>query len=252
MLVIWSLGPPFKGFTVPIEVSAAAMARKALAALALLSLSMFATAFIPTAVISAASLHGRLQTSALRAGSRRAGVPTLQAASTFGLTAKAGEQDEVVRGRVPDDPKSKCACASNLSYEKCCAPFHQTGAAPEDPVDLIRARYSAYAYRLPGYIMRSTSRKSPDWTVNQAAWIEDIVTFCDSYRFKRPGGQVLGMELEECTYSSPEVCYVQFKAKMLGPGYRPVELVERSRVLRESGRWFYEKGTLLEYQGELV
>eukprot|EP00286_Rhodomonas_abbreviata_P015456 CAMPEP_0181331402 /NCGR_PEP_ID=MMETSP1101-20121128/24476_1 /TAXON_ID=46948 /ORGANISM="Rhodomonas abbreviata, Strain Caron Lab Isolate" /LENGTH=228 /DNA_ID=CAMNT_0023440847 /DNA_START=37 /DNA_END=723 /DNA_ORIENTATION=- len=182
----------------------------------------------------------------------RFGTLSLSSSDGILLKSKNSDKNDLVTSRVPEDPNSKCSCGSNLGYDKCCARFHQTGAAPEDPVDLIRARYSAYAYRLPGYIMRSTSRKSPDWTVNQAAWIEDIVDFCDSYRFKRPGGQVLGLELEECTYSSPEVCYVQFKAKMLGPGYRPVELVERSRVLRENGRWFYEKGTLLEYQGDLV
>jgi len=223
-----------------------------LAALTLLSLPLLASAYLPVGSVPALALKWKLQPSTHRAGPRFAGVTGLKSASTFGLSAKAGDKDQVVRGRVPEDPTTKCACASNLSYEKCCSPFHSSGTAPEDPVDLIRARYSAYAYRLPGYVMRSTSRKSPDWTVNQAAWIEDIVDFCDSYRFKRPGGQVLGMELEECTYSSPEVCYVQFKAKMLGPGYRPVELVERSRVLRENGRWFYEKGTLLEYQGDLV
>ncbi len=39
------------------------------------------------------------------------------------------------------------------------------GVAPVDPVDLIRARYSAYAYRLPGYIIRTTMPDSPEGTV---------------------------------------------------------------------------------------
>mmetsp|Transcript_47624 Transcript_47624/g.95323 ORF Transcript_47624/g.95323 Transcript_47624/m.95323 type:complete len:229 (-) Transcript_47624:153-839(-) len=228
------------------------MARRDLVAAALLSLPLLASAFNAGGILPTLSPKQKLQACNLRAQIHRGGVSSLQAASTSSLKAKAGDKDDFVQSKVPEDATSKCACGSNLSYEKCCGSFHQNGMAPEDPVDLIRARYSAYAYRLPGYIMRTTSRKSPDWTVNQAAWIEDIVDFCDSYRFKRPGGVVLGMELEECTYSSPDVCYVQFKAKLLGPGYRPVELVERSRVLRENGRWFYEKGTLLEYQGDLV
>eukprot|EP00960_Hanusia_phi_P005424 157928-Hanusia_phi.AAC.1 len=75
---------------------------------------------------------------------------------------------------------------SGRTYYRCCRDHHNCAGAPEDPVmlgfvvDLIRARYSAFAYRLPSFIIRTTSRKSKEWTVNQKKWMKELLDFMDS------------------------------------------------------------------------
>jgi hypothetical protein len=81
--------------------------------------------------------------------------------------------------RTPKDPEVSCACGSKRTYGNCCKKFHDSGEAPDDPVNLIRARYSAFAYRLPGYIMRTTAQGSADWKINQNQWEKEILGFCD-------------------------------------------------------------------------
>jgi hypothetical protein len=81
--------------------------------------------------------------------------------------------------RTPKDAEVSCACGSKRTYANCCKKFHDSGEAPDDPVNLIRARYSAFAYRLPGYIMRTTAQGSADWKINQNQWEKEILGFCD-------------------------------------------------------------------------
>ena len=82
--------------------------------------------------------------------------------------------------RVPKETEEvSCACGSKRTYSNCCKKFHDSGEAPDDPVNLIRARYSAFAYRLPGYIMRTTAQGSSEWKINQNQWEKEILGFCD-------------------------------------------------------------------------
>ena len=81
--------------------------------------------------------------------------------------------------RIPRISDVSCACGSKRTYANCCKKFHDSGEAPDDPVNLIRARYSAFAYRLPGYIMRTTAQGSADWKINQNQWEKEILGFCD-------------------------------------------------------------------------
>jgi hypothetical protein len=84
--------------------------------------------------------------------------------------------------RVPKETEEvSCACGSKRTYSNCCKKFHDSGDAPDDPVNLIRARYSAFAYRLPGYIMRTTAQGSSEWKINQNQWEKEILGFCDGY-----------------------------------------------------------------------
>ena len=108
--------------------------------------------------------------------------------------------------RVPKDPSEvSCACGSKRTYANCCQKFHESGEAPDDPVNLIRARYSAFAYRLPGYIMRTTAQGSSEWKINQNQWEREILGFCD------------GWGLESCTmilYTRYYVCQPRVGSKI--------------------------------------
>jgi len=165
---------------------------------------------------------------------------------------REGYDRKKVRNRVPQDPqRTDCPCGSGKSYAGCCNRFHDTGDNPNDPVELIRARYSAYAFRLPGYIIRTTQRDSPEWVKDQVKWEKEILLFCDGYKFKRLSGEILGLDFQECTFSGPDVAYVQFRAFMLGPGQKSVEILERSKLTRTGAKWYYFKGNLLEWDGPL-
>ena len=50
--------------------------------------------------------------------------------------------------------KNACPCYSGKAYADCCEPLHH-GADAADAERLMRARYSAYALRLPDYIVRT-------------------------------------------------------------------------------------------------
>lgn len=100
-----------------------------LAALTLLSLPLLASAYLPVGSVPALALKWKLQPSTHRAGPRFAGVTGLKSASTFGLSAKAGDKDQVVRGRVPEDPTTKCACGKRSFLSlllECCE--HQSAS----------------------------------------------------------------------------------------------------------------------------
>lgn len=139
--------------------------------------------------------------------------------------------------RVPP-PDTPCACGTGRAYARCCMPAH-TGVRPAlDAASLLRSRYSAFAYRLPGYIMKSTHVSNPDYTDNRRVWAADILEFCDAYRFA-------GMEIIDERCAGADVVFIQFRADLLQRN-APAYFVERSRFVRERGKWYYASGKLVE------
>ena len=49
-----------------------------------------------------------------------------------------------------------CPCQSTLSYENCCAPFHNGFRLPETAEQLMRSRYCAYVLHKIDYIIQTT------------------------------------------------------------------------------------------------
>ncbi|EKX41180.1 hypothetical protein GUITHDRAFT_153879 [Guillardia theta CCMP2712] len=97
-------------------------------------------------------------------------------------------------GRTPEDSES-CACCSGASYGECCKQIHDGVRWPSTPLEMIRSRYSAYAYRLPTWIMDSTHSTNPDWRSQRNKWRNELLGFCDGFDFvrleilKEEGGQ---------------------------------------------------------------
>jgi uncharacterized protein YchJ len=243
-----------------------------IAAIALASLGA-ADAFVGSSLPAAAAGRRAALAIAPRAGAARRGGLSLSMATT------------------PESTKA-CACGSGMTYGECCQPAHKDNLPPKDPVALIRARrappqralmptctrtaclahgacarlrasmgaerggwmrrYSAYAYQLPEYLMRTTEEGSPEFSRNTEKWEKELVDFSKSYKFENANGGVLGVGIEECSYvGKTDRAFVQFNARMIGRGQKLVEFWERSRVQRKDGRWYYSKGSLLEYEGPL-
>lgn len=59
--------------------------------------------------------------------------------------------------------QSLCPCKSRLSYSECCLPFHTGKAHPTTAEQLMRARYSAYFFRLIDFLVDTThpDQKTP-------------------------------------------------------------------------------------------
>ena len=73
-----------------------------------------------------------------------------------------------------------CACDLGQPYETCCGPEHESGLVT-NPIALIRARYAAYAYRLPDFLIETTSPDHGEWQSDRAAWKKELLAFCDNF-----------------------------------------------------------------------
>ncbi len=94
---------------------------------------------------------------------------------------------------------------------------------------LMRSRYSAYALRLVDYIIATTHPDNSDFTNNILEWQNSILRFCDSVDF-------LGLKIIEFIDGAEEA-FVIFEAKL-----SDTKMIEKSRFLKEEGRWLYESG----------
>ena len=113
-----------------------------------------------------------------------------------------------------------------VAYADCCGRFvdhFHTVPAP-DAEHLMRSRYSAFVLKRADYLL--------------ATW----------HSSKRPasldlddGAKWLGLEVREHKVTGADAAEVEFVARYRLDG-RAVRLHERSRFVREEGRWFYVDG----------
>ena len=129
-------------------------------------------------------------------------------------------------------PNASCPCGSEKKYKKCCKIYH-LGALAKDALILMKSRYSAYAAGESRYIMETTHPKNPDFTTDTKTWRASINDFCENTLFD-------GLEIVEFIDGEREA-FVTFIAH-LGKG----ELREKSRFLKEEGKWLYVDGVFEE------
>ncbi|PUE32038.1 hypothetical protein B9Z35_00280 [Limnohabitans sp. Jir61] len=113
-----------------------------------------------------------------------------------------------------------------VAYANCCGRFvdhFDTTAAP-NAEHLMRSRYSAFVLACADYLLAtwnsSTRPASLDFDV---------------------GAKWLGLEVREHKVTGAETAEVEFVARCRVDS-RVVRLHERSRFVREDGRWFYVDG----------
>ena len=126
-------------------------------------------------------------------------------------------------------PNLPCPCGSGQKYKKCCQKYHK-GARPANAELLMRSRYSAFAYGLADYIIKTTHPNNSDHTTDIKRWKDEILSFCKHTSF-------LGLKVTGFTDGEKEA-FVTFEAS-LSSGM----LQEKSRFLKENGRWLYVDGT---------
>lgn len=128
-----------------------------------------------------------------------------------------------------------CPCHSQRSYKQCCEPFHNKTKTPENAVDLMRSRYSAYAMGLADYIISTTHPLNPAYSKDKELWKQQIVHFSKGTKFVDL--KILESSLEE------NRSYVTFHA-ILFQGSKDISFKERSCFLKENDVWLYYSGVM--------
>jgi SEC-C motif-containing protein len=126
-------------------------------------------------------------------------------------------------------PAAKPAKTQPLPFSACCGPYLDERApvpAP-DAESLMRSRYSAFVLGRRDYLLVTwhASTRPTDLTLD-------------------PGTKWLGLDVRSHRRLDAEHAEVEFVARFREGG-RAHRLHERSRFVREQGRWFYVDGDQL-------
>ncbi|ABC28360.1 uncharacterized protein conserved in bacteria [Hahella chejuensis KCTC 2396] len=115
-----------------------------------------------------------------------------------------------------------CPCNSGSPYQECCQPLH-SGKAAETPEQLMRSRYTAFAMGLMEYLQQTwcAQHRPADLQPNE------------SIQWKRLEVLDRGAEGDQG--------WVKFRATFQ-EGDKWMQLQERSRFIKEQGRWLYVDG----------
>jgi SEC-C motif-containing protein len=113
-----------------------------------------------------------------------------------------------------------------LSLDTCCGPYHANQNAP-DAESLMRSRYSAFVRGDVPYLLATwhSSQRPAELTLEA-------------------GAKWLGLEIKQYHATDADSAEVEFVARYRVGG-KAVRQHERSRFLREGGRWFYVAGDVL-------
>ncbi|KQT37821.1 YchJ family protein [Methylophilus sp. Leaf414] len=122
--------------------------------------------------------------------------------------------------------KNACPCYSGKAYTDCCQPLHNGTPAP-DAERLMRSRYSAYALKLPEYILHTWHQDTQPKSLTQ----EDL-------------GGIKWLKLQVLSHEQPDAdtAFVKFVATFQSAKQKKEQLTEYSRFSRESGQWLYIDG----------
>lgn len=127
----------------------------------------------------------------------------------------------------PIEPAAPCPCGSGGRYLSCCGALH-AGAPAASAEALMRSRYSAYVLLREDYLLAT-------WHSSTRPAQLALAT--------QPPAHWLGLDVKQ-QRSAGDHAEVEFVARVRHGGGRAQRLHERSRFVREGGRWFYVDGEL--------
>ena len=125
--------------------------------------------------------------------------------------------------KITDDA---CECGSGRKYVDCCGRWHAGEPAP-DAQALMRSRYTAFVRGLGDYILAT-------WHPSKRP---------ASIEFE-PAQKWLGLKIVAAKTMGAATAEVEFIARFRIGGASAARLHERSRFVRQGGRWSYVDGDL--------
>jgi SEC-C motif-containing protein len=124
--------------------------------------------------------------------------------------------------------KTSCPCGSSLEYTHCCGRFHTGEAAPTAEA-LMRSRYTAFTMQNEAYLLST-------WHPNTRP---PSVPFESNTKW-------LGLTITDSRVIDSDNAEVEFIARYRIGGKSAQRGHERSRFVREAGRWLYLDGKVVE------
>lgn len=128
----------------------------------------------------------------------------------------------------------QCPCGSGLFYPDCCQRFYQ-GALPENALQLMRSRYTAYVLDKPDYIIHTTHPASPQYNVNKFLWKKQLSQFSKNSVFN--GLQILDFKEHETLATVTFTAYIHQQE-------RDATFTEKSFFEKKGNSWLYRGGHL--------
>src|SRR5262245_8518541 len=119
------------------------------------------------------------------------------------------------------DSTDPCPCNSALAYGDCCARWYAGASAPSAEA-LMRSRYTAFVLCNEPYLLAT-------W---HATTRPRSVAFDGRQKW-------LGLRILDASSTGADTAEVEFVARYRIGGGSAARLHERSRFVREAGRWFY-------------
>lgn len=132
-----------------------------------------------------------------------------------------------------------CPCCTGQEYEVCCAPFHK-GVLPDNALQLMRSRYSAYALNKPDYIIATTDPAAPSYSENKFAWKRHLSHFSQNTDFQR---------LKILDFKESDLFAIVTFVAVIAQHGEDSTFTERSIFQKIQGRWYYRNGEM--EQGEV-
>ena len=187
----------------------------------------------------------------VRGGKRRKGFAELLGGGDGdGGDEKGAKGGKASVARTVDE---RCPCGGGvdgLTYASCCKRFHDGDAYPDDPVTLMRTRFSAYAKGKGLYVVKTTHPENPIFKDGSKAesgkvvssLADDVKMMCKKVRF-------YGLEIVQDKGKGDDEHYVGFKYKCRVVGQKGFkELAEESHSelstfrREDDGRWLFLDG----------
>lgn len=128
--------------------------------------------------------------------------------------------------------KKSCPCSSGKTYDNCCKPFHK-GARPENALQLMRSRYSAYALNIADYIIATTHPENPNYTEDKINWRRNISEFSEKTRFHN---------LEIIDFQEDKTSATVTFTAYLSQNSRDATFTEKSYFEKVGNQWLYHSG----------
>lgn len=131
--------------------------------------------------------------------------------------------------------ENDCPCYSGETYGKCCKRLHD-GELPENALQLMRSRYSAYALNIPEYIIKTSHPANLQYSEDKFFWKQSISQFSQSTLFQKL--DILDFQ------ENDTLATVTFRAQ-LSQQNRDTSFTEKSYFKKINDQWLYLSGQML-------